>query len=107
MVKLVSLRQANRHLKVDNTDGDADMDDKIEAASALVLAYLGPAVDFLNSDGDVEEGTDGDPAGVPGLVRQAVLMQLGCFFNDREPGESLSPIVKNLLNLYGRSPVIA
>lgn len=108
MVMLVSLDQASEHLKRDTTDDDADLTLKIKAASALVLSELGDAADFLDTDGSVPEGADGNPAGVPVMVQQAVLLQIGCFYSEREAGAAeLSATVRALLNLSGRSPRLA
>lgn len=86
MTKLVSLTQASEHLRRDTTDDDADLDLKIEAASEVVLNYLkdSPAVTFINTDGEVEEDTAGNPVGVPRAIQIAVLMLVGIFYRDRE-----------------------
>lgn len=110
-VMLVSLQQASEHLRRDTDADDADLTLKIQAASRMVLDYLGDAADFLNSDGEVEFDSDGTTEDVPAEVHAAVLLLVGCLYEDREGGGLLSgglpASVKSILYLYGRKPVFA
>lgn len=91
MVMLVSLQQASDHLRRDGNDDDADLTLKIKAASGAVLNYLKSGEDFLDSAGDVELDSAGDPLFVPEEVQAAVLILVGMFYDgssreDWEPG---------------------
>jgi Phage gp6-like head-tail connector protein len=83
MVMFVSLQQASDHLRRDNTDDDADLSLKIRAASAGILNYL-DTVDFLDSSGEVELDSNGDPINVPEEIQIATLMMIGVFYADRD-----------------------
>lgn len=97
MVLLVTLDQAKAHLRVDTSDGDADITLKILAASNAVLNYLktsGVAYEYeVDSAGDVVFDSAGTPvytldsAGelVPlPAVQAAVLLMLGVLYIDRD-----------------------
>lgn len=82
---LVSLEQGKRHLRVIIDDEDDDIELKIEGASAAVLDYLkSRASEFLDSSGQVEIDSDGEPVGVPTNVQAAVLLMLGYLYKDRD-----------------------
>ncbi len=83
MVMFVSLQQASDHLRRDTTDDDNDLLLKIRAASQGILNYLG-TVDFLDSSGEVEEDSAGDPLNVPEPIQIATLMMIGVFYADRD-----------------------
>lgn len=84
-MKLVSLEQAKRHLRVDFDDEDNDIELKVHAASGAVLNYLKSGADvFLDSSGDVPEDSAGDPVGVPFEVQAAALLMLGYLYKDRD-----------------------
>lgn len=86
MVMLVSLKQASDHLRRDTDDDDADLELKIEAASEAVLNYLkdSSAITFLDTAGEVETDSAGNPVGVPRAIQIATLMLVGIFYRDRE-----------------------
>lgn len=83
MVMLVSLEQASAHLRRDTDDDDADLTIKIEAASQAVLNYIAP-VDFLDSAGEPDFDSAGDPVGVPAPIQSAVLLIVGDLYTDRD-----------------------
>lgn len=90
MVKLVSLEQAKNHLRVDTSDDDSGIILSIEASSKFVIDYI---VDhsFLDSSGEPEYDSAGDPLGVPTPIQQAVLILIGCFYSDRIGEEFIQP----------------
>ena len=88
MTRLVTLDEAKMHLRVDQDTEDDDIDLKLEAASAAVLAYVGDSQYlFLDTGGDELDLEDTDQAGLRArhLCRQATLLVLGEFYRNREP----------------------
>lgn len=83
MVMLVSLQQASDHLRRDSDDDDNDLTLKIHAASQAVINYIDD-LDFLDSAGDVELDSAGDPVGVPFAIQSATLILLGMLYVDRD-----------------------
>lgn len=81
MVMLVSLAQASADLRRDTDDDDADLTLKIKIASAAVLDYIDP-VDFLDSSGEVEVDSAGEPEGVPEALQGAVLLVIRVLYSD-------------------------
>lgn len=104
---LVSIEEAEEHLRV---SGDPSLSVYIEAASEVVLNYLGDdAAYLLDTAGEVERDTAG-PIGVPFRIRAATLILISDLY-DRRGAENpawaegdLPQIVKTLL---GRRPVVA
>ena len=102
-MKLVSIDQASDHLRRDTTDDDADLELKIEAASAAVMTYIDDD-DFLrDSNGEFDTDSDGVVADVPAVVQAATLLMVGELYLSREgrfadtsPGR-LPPAVESLL----------
>lgn len=93
----ITLEQAARDLKITDNEQDKDLKEKIQQVSAGILSYL-KDVDFYNSDGDF------DIEDVPLLVQQAAILWLrGLYMGEI----GLSQEVKNILDLYGRSPSLA
>jgi hypothetical protein len=91
-VRLVTLAEASAHLRRDTTADDADLDDKIMAASQIVLNYIGDgADDFLNT---ANVDSSGDPI-IPAAVKAATLMMVGVLYRIRD-GESgiVNPMFK-------------
>ena len=72
---LVTLQQARDHLRSDESDDDADLQLKIDAASAAVLDYLGDAA---------KPWIDEVPLAVPVRVQQATLLTIGYFYRERD-----------------------
>lgn len=85
----VTLEEAKTHLRVTYDVEDADIVDKIQAASAAVYAHLDGAVTLIDSTGEV------DIDNIPSQVRQATLHLVEVFFRDR--GGATWPGVANYL----------
>lgn len=102
---LLSLREAKLHLRVTESVAsvDADIQSKLDQATAIILDYLGP-----QADDTWDEET------VPGPVHTAILLQLAHLYafrgddlTEREhPDDDLAPGVKRVLRRY-RDPVVA
>ena len=109
-MKLVSIDQASDHLRRDTTDDDADLELKIEAASAAVMTYIDDD-DFLrDSNGEFDTDSDGVVADVPAVVQAATLLLLTDMYDNRDgknwtPGY-LPPAAVSLLYPL-RDPVLA
>lgn len=89
MVMLVSLEQASEHLRRDTDADDNDLTLKILAASAACINYLkSGANSFINSSGDVDYDSAGNPI-VPYNVQMAVLILVGIFYRDREGQDTM------------------
>jgi hypothetical protein len=80
---LVSLEDARSHLRLDTTDGDADITLKIKAASRAVVTYL-KSPSFADSSGAIPEDTSGVAIDVPEDVQIATLMLIGYFDRQRD-----------------------
>lgn len=115
-VPLVLLSEAQRHLRLPVTAGtspetvaELDLQDKIDAATAIVWEYLA-----RESDSDwVNEMTSWDHVSVPKQIKAAILVQIGELYRfrgddpdsqTREPG-FLSPLVRALL-ARKRDPIL-
>lgn len=81
---LVTLEQVKAHLRIVHSSDDDDLTGKTHAASAAVLAYLKDGAVFLDSSGQVEVDSSGDPIGVPYNVQIATLIMVGYFNKDRD-----------------------
>lgn len=82
---LVSLDEAKRHLRVDHDDENADLELKIAAASELIVDYLKDAANaFLDSQGEPEIDSAGQPVGIPFKVKAATLLMVGYLYRDRD-----------------------
>lgn len=72
---LVTSAEAMAHLRIDVAYDDLDL--MVEAASSLVLNYMGSNADFLlDSSGEVPWDTSGPAVTVPAEVKQATLVTL-------------------------------
>lgn len=81
---LVTLAQAKRHLRVDFSDEDADIELRTAAASAAVVRYLKAASPYeLDSSGAVVTDSAGDPV-VLFEAQAATLLMLGYLYKDRD-----------------------
>lgn len=87
MVKLVTLAQAKRHLRIFHSDEDADVADKVNQASEIVTDYCqrpdlvwSAAVD---GDPDASPPTDDIASDAPFRVQAAVLMVLDDLWEHR------------------------
>lgn len=84
-MKLVSLADTRAHLRLDTQDEDNYVELLIEAASIAVCDYIrdsGP--DFLDSNGEPYEESDGVAYGIPANVRHATLLLIGYLHKDRD-----------------------
>lgn len=89
MTLLVTLEQAKAHLRIDETDGDADVTLKIHGASGAVLNYLKSSSPYVPEivDGVPVVDADGNPVYTTDVrfeVQAAVLLMLGYLFKDRD-----------------------
>lgn len=90
MTQLVTLDEAKAHLRVDHDEDDADIEIKIEAASAAILNHIGDSQYlFLDTGGDEldleDTSTDQAAHRARHLCRQATLLMVGEFYRNREP----------------------
>lgn len=89
-MKLVTLAQARAHLRSDTEDDDDDLELKIEAASEMVIDYLG---DFVYADFDsagVILDSAGDPMNVNKRVQHATLMTVAYLSRERDGSQEFS-----------------
>lgn len=78
MIELVTLDQAKEHLRIDDDAGDADLQLKIQAGSAAILAYVqGSRQLIVGSDASL---IDGEPLR---RTQTALLMLLGWLDRNR------------------------
>lgn len=102
---LITLFQLKNHLRIVDEVEDADLQGKLEMASAVILDYL-----KLNGLPDAWQGeTDDSPGtGVPPLVQAAALLVAGELYKNREASAAdvLSQGVKDLLRRQ-RDPALA
>lgn len=106
---LVSVEVVARHLRLDTDDGDADLELKIRAASAAILAYVGdhPNI-FTDSAGDAYEDSNGMAIGVPEDVQMACMFLVGYLDRNRDSDDAkafgdfgtLPPPIRALLTQY-------
>lgn len=86
---LVSVDKAKSRLRIDEPDGDADLELMIAGASQAVFRYLKKGVAlFTNADGSLELDDDGVVKGVPADVVNATLLLVGIWFRDPDGTES-------------------
>ena len=76
MIELVTLDEAQAHLRIDNLDDISDLLGKIWAASIIVINHLGVDEDYY-ADSNGKQ----DP---PYQVKAATLLLLGELFKNRE-----------------------
>ena len=96
---MISLADARRHLRIDGTQDDAEIEQKLSVAKAIVCTYVGVPYSFGVSDLSVEQEYSLDAA---------YLLVLGELWLNREAGaaQPLSPAVRNILDMF-RAPVYA
>jgi len=94
---LITLDQAKAHLRIDSDDGDEELEEKIEEASAAVISYLKSAAeDFLDTSGEPRQ-SGGKPV-VPWQVRAATLQLLTALYENRgEDGGAMSKFEQGYL----------
>lgn len=106
---IVTLEDAKAHLRVDHDLDDADINFKLEQASAIVVDYLKMPEGSWDIGGSGISGSSGGSSGgglAPFQVKAAVLLVLGDLYKNREGEENkneqalgyLSPAVTSLLH---------
>lgn len=84
-MRLVTLAQSRAHLRTDSEDDDDDLLMKIEAASEMVLDYIGDGAEaWTDSAGAVYEDSNGQALDVPKRVQSATLMMVGYLYRERD-----------------------
>ena len=94
-MKLITREQAREHLRSDDTDDDADLDLKIEAASAAVLRYVTASrweperdedgLPVLDADGNETPALDGDGKKmVRTELKMGTLLMVAYLYNERD-----------------------
>lgn len=116
MTMLVTLAAARAHLRIDTTDGDADLELKVKGASRAVMNYIRQSLlvgAFTDSAGDVFEDSNGVALSVPEDVQIATLFLIGYMDRNRDSdteegfdGLFLPKPVKSLLIHY-RKPTLS
>lgn len=101
---MITVDDARRHLRIDGTQDDAEIQKKMTLADAMILGYVG------HLRGDYADLTPTDDITLADARRfrheealdAARLLAIGELWQNRESGSSdpLSPGVKNLLNLF-------
>jgi hypothetical protein len=82
-MRLVTIDEASAHLRRDTDDDNGDLLLKIEAASEMVMDYIGEQ-DWTDSAGEPYEDTAGNGVDVPHRVRAATLMLIGYLYRERD-----------------------
>jgi hypothetical protein len=104
---LVSLAQAQDHLKDSYSENENDIALKIKAASKAIIKYLDGGEDaFTDSDGQLAYDSNGEPLGVPEDIQIACLLLLGEFYRNRD-GEQGGAIDAQFGYGYLPRPVVA
>ncbi len=84
-MRLVSVQEASDHVRRDTGDDDEDFELKVEAASELVLDYIGATADaWTDSAGQTFDDSNGDALDVPKRVKAATLMLVGYLYRERD-----------------------
>jgi hypothetical protein len=103
---LVSMDKAKEHLKIVTSDSDADVQLKLEQASAIVEQYCS---NRIPTDPVTPEPPAWTPTTVPLPVQAAVLLVLGHLYmnrgDDMETDETLWLAIRRLLDSQ-RDPVL-
>lgn len=95
---LITLDEANEHLRRDSGDDDNDVELKIQAVSQAIYRYLRPHgtvyIQSEDSNGNplwnsggypvVARDSNGDPLGINPMVKAAALLYLGELYKSRE-----------------------
>ena len=83
---MITLDDARRHLRIDGNDFDTEIQQKLDAAAALVTKYARPVAADVGNEG----------------LDAATLLVLGDLWANRESstGDALSATVRNLLDLF-------
>lgn len=89
MVALLTLDAAKQHLRVDHTDDDADIQRKINQASAIILNYIKKTVGPL--DPENPSIVDWTADSVPDDIAAAIEIRLSKLYDDRNAGREDNP----------------
>jgi hypothetical protein len=106
MVALATYEEAVDHLRLDGDADQSDVELKIEAASEVVLNYLGNPDEYFDTAGEINADS------IPAVVKKAVLYLTGVLYSDRDGvGDAwkdgkLPPAVVGLLSSI-RTPTLA
>lgn len=101
----IQLTDARRHLRIDGTQDDAEIEQKLAVANEMVLAYVGHLrgdyADLTELPADLILADDRRMRHESALDAARLLI-LGDLWQNREAshGNPLSPAVVNLLNLF-------
>lgn len=83
-MRLVTLAQASIHCRRDSGDDDADFEMKVEAASEMVLEYIGAGADsWTDSAGQPFEDSAGEALDVPKRVKMGTLALVEHLYRNR------------------------
>lgn len=111
---LITLADAARYVRQDSSDDDTLLNALIEAASDMVVNYLGEnAESWLASTGEPHEDSNGNVLYVPEAVKAAVRYLVGWMYRNRDadpdqawqPGYLPAPVTAMLYPL--RDPTLA
>lgn len=103
-MKLVTVEQAARHLRLDDLDDPgilADLQDKVEMVSHMVVDYLKYAPEVVAP----WFNEDGDPVAVPKLIQMATLVWLAYLDENRAGGDErleLGEVPRSVSNILWR-----
>jgi hypothetical protein len=91
-LKLVTRAEAKDQVEVVDDEQDAKIDVMREDASSVVLDYLKNSIDPDDTSFDwCDNRGEPVPGKVPGVIRRAVFMELGAYFENRDGSEWRSP----------------
>lgn len=86
-MEIITIAQAREHLRAGGSADDADLKIKIDAATEAVIDYISvPATNLFNANGTPKVGEDGQVVKGANRVRQAILLTVGHFYDEREGG---------------------
>lgn len=103
-LKLVTLDQARRQVNAEDGLHDRTLNDMREDASSLVLDYLKDTIDIDDTSFDwCDDYGEPVPGKVPPLIRRAVLIELGGYFENRDGDAWRSPtaVSPSVVNILG------
>jgi hypothetical protein len=93
---LVDLETAKRHLRVEDTASDVDLEDKIAQASGIIEDYVKRDLSAFAVDGSSHDE-------IPAPIKSATLEALRCLYDGEDP---LNATVLGLLHRQ-RDPAMA
>jgi hypothetical protein len=98
---IVTFEQVKVHLLMDHDADDAKIEEIAQEASDTMLDYLKKPLDYW-------QDTNGDPTGVPGVVKAATLKVAAALYENRDGSgtPALSQDVKDMVHRH-RDPAFA